>query len=339
MFAKVFEHKWVIRFFGIALILAPFINTARSVLEIPNIEKKFLVGVGRQQDIVKVRDITVYILRKYGGLSFPAIGKLLGNRDHTTIIHAFRKIEAQAKVSKDFEYESYNLIAEARKLKARVLETERLSTPSLTSFARSGVSIKNFSKPIEISQRSNKVLNLYRQGLVLQDIGEKIGVTRERARQIIVKTIKQKAFNESLRKGVKVDFETLLTREKEIRRLAIESNKPIKLPKQAKIRGWSLYHDSCKSCGTTEVKHFVHGLCEDCGNKSITGDAREQMVSDHNNKCDLCNISREQAIKDYGRDFYLSRKLKSVLCRRCFLEEMGKKLADTKRNKWKMFYN
>jgi hypothetical protein len=44
MFAKIFERKWVIRFFGLALIFAPFFNTASSVIELPGIERKFLVA-------------------------------------------------------------------------------------------------------------------------------------------------------------------------------------------------------------------------------------------------------------------------------------------------------
>lgn len=43
MLVKIFERKWVIQFFGIALILAPFFNLSNSVLEVPNIEKKYLI--------------------------------------------------------------------------------------------------------------------------------------------------------------------------------------------------------------------------------------------------------------------------------------------------------
>lgn len=43
MLVKIFERKWVIQLFGLALILAPFFNTANSVLELPNIEKKYLI--------------------------------------------------------------------------------------------------------------------------------------------------------------------------------------------------------------------------------------------------------------------------------------------------------
>ena len=304
-----------------------------------NVEKYFLIGRDRRQETVMARDIIVYILRTHGGMSFPAIGRLLGGRDHTTIIHAYTKIVNKVKANKDFENDFSSLINEVKKFKESALEIEKTSGSILKHFTSSKEFVQNNSQPIQISQRYQKILDLYRQGFVLNDIGKKVGITRERARQIIVKTLKQIAFNESLATGTKVDFDTLQAKEKESRRMLIESKKPIKQPKPTKVYRWSVYYDSCKMCGTTETKHYKHGLCEECGNKSIIGPARENMIFEHDNKCDLCDKSREQNRQDSGRDFFLIRKTKSVFCRACFLAEMGKKLADSKRNKWKMFYN
>ncbi len=52
-----------------------------------------ITGSSRQADIVKARQISMYILKNDYGLSYPQIARVLGNRDHTTIMHGFRKIK------------------------------------------------------------------------------------------------------------------------------------------------------------------------------------------------------------------------------------------------------
>jgi len=314
-------------------------NIINSFASFFSIGKQFLIGKDRRQDTVIARDIIVYILRVHGGMSFPAIGRLLGGRDHTTIIHAYSKIENKVKNNKEFEEDFSSLIEETKKFKGSTLVSEKASQSIMKYFSSSSSYLDKSSLPIQINQRNQKILDLYRQGHVLEDIGKKIGITRERARQIIVKTIKHIAFNESLTTGTKVDFDTLMAKEKESRRLLIESKKPIKQQKPPKVYRWSVYHDACKKCGTTETKHYKHGLCEICGNRSIVGPTREKMIFDHENKCDICDKTREQNYEDNGRDFYLIRKSGSVYCRGCFLEEMGKNLADSRKNRWRMFYN
>lgn len=77
MFAKIFERKWVIRFFGFALIIAPLFNTASSVLEIPNIEKKFLLAYCWQffksapapQQILQIASVIIGVLMLRGAIS------------------------------------------------------------------------------------------------------------------------------------------------------------------------------------------------------------------------------------------------------------------------------
>ncbi len=57
-----------------------------------NIELKDLLGKSRKKDLVKPRQIAMYLLRDEINLSFPTIGQELGGRDHTTAIHACNKI-------------------------------------------------------------------------------------------------------------------------------------------------------------------------------------------------------------------------------------------------------
>ncbi len=46
----------------------------------------------RKKEIVYIRQITMYILREFFNVSYPAIGKEIGGRDHTTVIHSYEKV-------------------------------------------------------------------------------------------------------------------------------------------------------------------------------------------------------------------------------------------------------
>lgn len=58
----------------------------------------------RLPNVLLARQTAMYLARRHTGLSFQAIGKALGNRDHTTVMHACRKVE-QA-VATDIELRS-----------------------------------------------------------------------------------------------------------------------------------------------------------------------------------------------------------------------------------------
>jgi chromosomal replication initiator protein len=52
-----------------------------------------LRGKSRQRPLVTSRQIAMYVFRDLTDLSYPAIARLFGNRDHTTVIHAVEKIQ------------------------------------------------------------------------------------------------------------------------------------------------------------------------------------------------------------------------------------------------------
>ena len=52
-----------------------------------------LYGSSRSQTIARARQIAMYLCRELTDLSLPKIGQLFGNRDHTTVMYAYRKIE------------------------------------------------------------------------------------------------------------------------------------------------------------------------------------------------------------------------------------------------------
>ncbi len=59
----------------------------------------------RRKEIVKPRQIIMYILREDFQVSYPAIGKKLGGRDHTTVIHSCEKIKEELKSDTELEEE------------------------------------------------------------------------------------------------------------------------------------------------------------------------------------------------------------------------------------------
>jgi chromosomal replication initiator protein len=50
-------------------------------------------GPKRDANLVKARQIAMFILKQDLSLSFTEIGNILGGRDHTTIMHGVGKIE------------------------------------------------------------------------------------------------------------------------------------------------------------------------------------------------------------------------------------------------------
>jgi chromosomal replication initiator protein len=54
-----------------------------------------LVGGSRSRVLVGARQMAMYLCRELTDLSLPKIGEKFGNRDHTTVMHAERKIRAQ----------------------------------------------------------------------------------------------------------------------------------------------------------------------------------------------------------------------------------------------------
>ncbi len=62
-----------------------------------NIDKKELKNSKRSNDIAFPRQIAMYLCRDISAMSFPQIGNDFGKRDHTTVMHAYTKIEKKIK--------------------------------------------------------------------------------------------------------------------------------------------------------------------------------------------------------------------------------------------------
>jgi chromosomal replication initiator protein len=56
-----------------------------------------IIGKKRQRPLVAARQVAMYVMRDLTDLSYPAIAREFGGRDHTTVIHAVDKITNQMK--------------------------------------------------------------------------------------------------------------------------------------------------------------------------------------------------------------------------------------------------
>lgn len=65
----------------------------RHMVEEYKVNISDLKGPSRVRRLVLIRQIACYLLRKGTSLSLPEIGRVMGNRDHTTVIHSIRVVQ------------------------------------------------------------------------------------------------------------------------------------------------------------------------------------------------------------------------------------------------------
>ena len=65
----------------------------QATSEVFNFTLDQITSGSRRRPLVDARQIAMYVTRNMTDLSYPEIGRAFGNRDHTTVIHAVRKIE------------------------------------------------------------------------------------------------------------------------------------------------------------------------------------------------------------------------------------------------------
>ncbi len=70
-----------------------------------NIDEESIYEKTRRREVVRPRQVIMYILREDFGISYPTIGTKLGGRDHTTVIHSCEKIKREITVDNDLAKE------------------------------------------------------------------------------------------------------------------------------------------------------------------------------------------------------------------------------------------
>ena len=68
-----------------------------------NLQKEDLIGKKRPKNIALPRQIAMYLCRRMTDASLPKVGLSFGGRDHTTVIHAYEKVEKMRKEDRSLD--------------------------------------------------------------------------------------------------------------------------------------------------------------------------------------------------------------------------------------------
>ena len=85
----------------------------QAVAEFYDIKQNDLLSRSRRKEIVRPRQIIMYLLREELKYSYPSIGRRVGGKDHTTAIHSYEKICKELR-------ESETLVEEINFIKQRI---------------------------------------------------------------------------------------------------------------------------------------------------------------------------------------------------------------------------
>lgn len=84
-------------------------NVVDRVAEFYGIDEDSIYEKTRRREVVRPRQIIMYLLREDFNISYPTIGSKLGGRDHTTVIHSCEKIKREIVVDTDLVKEIQNI--------------------------------------------------------------------------------------------------------------------------------------------------------------------------------------------------------------------------------------
>ena len=74
-------------------------DIVKVVSDFYNIDEESIYNKTRRKEVVRPRQVVMYILREDFSISFPSIGEKLGGRDHTTVIHSYEKMKEEVKTN------------------------------------------------------------------------------------------------------------------------------------------------------------------------------------------------------------------------------------------------
>ncbi|MFA6143015.1 MAG: chromosomal replication initiator protein DnaA [Candidatus Omnitrophota bacterium] len=72
-------------------------DIVKVISDFYNIDEDSIYNKTRRKEVVRPRQVLMYILREDFNISFPSIGEKLGGRDHTTVIHSYEKVKLEIK--------------------------------------------------------------------------------------------------------------------------------------------------------------------------------------------------------------------------------------------------
>lgn len=80
-------------------------EVVRRIAQYYDVQEKSIYEKTRKKEVVKPRQVIMYVLREEMNVSYPSIGEKLGGRDHTTVIHSCEKVKEEVKRNPSLEQE------------------------------------------------------------------------------------------------------------------------------------------------------------------------------------------------------------------------------------------
>jgi len=80
-------------------------DVVKIVSDFYSVEESSIYEKTRRKEIVRARQMVMYVLREDFNVSYPLIGQKLGGKDHTTVIHSFSKIKNDLKTNSQLSQE------------------------------------------------------------------------------------------------------------------------------------------------------------------------------------------------------------------------------------------
>ena len=77
----------------------------QSVCKNKKVKVRDVLSKERKQPIVLARQLAMYLIHKYTQVSYAEIGRIMGKKDHTTVLHACDRIKKRLATDKDFRKE------------------------------------------------------------------------------------------------------------------------------------------------------------------------------------------------------------------------------------------
>ena len=74
----------------------------KKVAEYFNIRFNDMISVRRSRVVARPRQVAMYLSKNYTPKSLPEIGRKFGGRDHTTVMHAIKKVQELCKIDPSF---------------------------------------------------------------------------------------------------------------------------------------------------------------------------------------------------------------------------------------------
>mgnify|MGYP003328322630 CR=1 FL=1 len=81
----------------------------RKVADYYNLRLSDLLSARRSRTIARPRQIAMYLCKGFTSYSYPEIGNAFGGKDHTTVIHAVKKIETMLEIDQKLKKQIFEL--------------------------------------------------------------------------------------------------------------------------------------------------------------------------------------------------------------------------------------